>query len=305
MRISAILAVLFLVVGTTPGHAFIFLLLAGAGSESGPPPPPVLRELPSLNGNVPVNPGELPAPFLENLNSRDMPRLDEVQTAQVSNEELLRRLEKLEEENRRLRADQQTSGNAPRQGLPGSNLPMQVTSGWWVHLHNWNKDGKLNSPQALKTYRYPVQPFHAATGFREVNWAGDWDELYIFRHEGWLRVTEAGTYQLGAELTCGFNHPCHFSVRVDGVEIAQLRRENVTNQLIYGSRHLEPGDYRIELVWSIAQNSFIKYNPGIVTMTPRIRTERDMNFRDFAPDELLVPDRRDVPLGPPLQWISW
>jgi hypothetical protein len=234
--------------------------------------------------------------------------MPQAQQAQVSNEELLRRLERLEQENERLRR-QQGSGStqepAPRNGLPGSRLPAQVSSGWWVHMHNWNAQGHLGAGP-IRTYRYDQQKFNAGVGHAKQN-LPDSEELYVYRYEAWLRVTTAGTYQIGAVLNCEFNHWCDYTVALDGIRLAQFRGTNsgVQNQMVFASRQLEPGDYRMEMTFHLSRNAFIKYNPALVTMEPAIRGPGDMNFRPFGPDELLVPDRRDVPIGPPLSWRSW
>jgi hypothetical protein len=310
-RLCAALAAGVVLLGATPGHAFFFLFALGAGKENGPPPPPELRELPALNEQIPVRPEGLHAPFRLNVETQQMPRLDaprpaEVEVAQVSNEELLKRLEKLEEENRRLRAQSPGGGTeAPLDGLPSDSALAQSTPGWWVHLHKWHELGELIDEIPLRTYHYEQQRFNAAIGFRYTEYAGDWSELYTFRHEAWLRVREAGTYHLGALMNCHWRHPCNFRLKIDGIEIARMTREEADNRIVYGRRQLDPGDYRIEIVWNIGNDSFIKYNPGTVFMHPKIRTERDMNFRNFRDDELLVPERRDVPRGPDMQWIEW
>lgn len=61
----------------------------------------------------------------------------------------------------------------------------------------------------------------------------------------------------------------------------------------------------MEMTFNLSRNSLIKCGPALVTMEPLIRAPGDMNFRPFAPDELLVPDRRDVPIGPPVQRVRW
>jgi hypothetical protein len=287
----------------SPSQAF--LLLLGAGAEPEPPVPPTLRELPALNTEQAIRPSGLPAPFL--LSPR--PTMPQMQQAQVSNEELLRRLERLEQENERLRRQQGSAtaqDPAPRNGLPGSRLPEQVTSGWWVHLHNWNAEGHLGAGP-LRTFRYDQQRFNYTIGHRPNANLADGGEIYLYRLEAWLRVTNAGSYQIGANLNCEFNHWCDVTIALDGVRIGEFRGTNngVRNQLVFASRQLPPGDYRLELTFNLSRNSFLKYNPALVTMEPVIRGPNDMNFRPFGPDELLVPDRRDVPIGPPLSWRSW
>lgn len=290
----------------SPAQAFFFLLAAGAANPK-PLPPPKIVELPALNPNTPIRPSGLPAPYYAEPR-REMPRLG--QLAQVSNEELLRRLERLEQENERLRRQQgapagNESSPAPRGGLPGTRLPEQVTSGWWVHLHNYNTAGDLGSGP-VRTYRYDQQEFAATLAFKETN-PSQWSEIFLYRFEAWLRVKEAGNYQIGALLNCAWSHPCNYSVMLDGIRIAQFQGQHggTTNQLVFGARQLEPGDYRMEMVFHIPKTKFIKYEPNKVKMHPKIRTSGDMNFRDFSSTELLIPDRRDVPMGPPIQRSGW
>jgi hypothetical protein len=293
-----------LVGAATPGHAFLFLLAAGAGQEK-VKPPPILRELPPLNTDKEIRPSGLPAPYLLSPQNRAMPALPDrlAQASPQDLQDLRRRLDQLEEENRRLRGQGGAGAStaAPRDGLPGARLPAQVTSGWWVHLHQFNKDGNLGAGPT-RTFRYDQQEFNTTIGFRETN-ATQWSEIFIYRFEAWLRVKEAGTHQIGAVLNCPFEHPCNYSVSLDGIRLAEFtgQHSGTANQLVFGARHLPVGDYRMEMVFFIPRTSFLKYRPHAVTMHPKVRTVADMNFRDFGSDELLIPDRRDVPIGPAMQ----
>lgn len=290
------------------GQAFIFLMM-GASGNGAPSPPPTLRELPARNPDVPIRPGGLPAPFLLQQGGQTMPRLSPPagpQVAQISNEELLRRLERLEEENRRLR--QQQSTPQPPTGAGGtadlgSRLPMQTSPGWWVHLHTWNPRGELGQGP-IRTMRYPNQRFNMAIGHDPNKRGGQRDEIYIYRFEAWLRVQQAGTYQVGATINCAWNHWCNYLLLIDGVQLADVQGDNsgVSNRLVFAGRHLEPGDYRVEKIFHLTRNQFLNYRPTQAVLEPMIRAPGDMNFRAPRPDEVVVPDRRDVPLGLTIPW---
>jgi hypothetical protein len=303
--VHGICSAVVLLMSVTPGQAFLFLLAAGANQK--PSPPPKLLELPSLNADKAIRPSGLPAPLLTEKRP-EMPRLE--QHAQVSNEDLLRRLERLEQENERLKRQQSapgptTGGDAPRGGLSGARLPGQVTSGWWVHMHAWNAQGNLGAGP-LRTFRYDQQKFNYGVGHAKKHLPAS-GEIYVYRYEAWLRVTTAGTYQVGATLNCEFNHWCDYTVSLDGIKLAEFSGNNngVQNRLVFAARQLEPGDYRMEMTLNLSRSSFLKYNPALVTVEPMIRAPTDMNFRQFSSSELLVPDRRDVPLGPPISWATW
>lgn len=285
---------------TVPSQAFLFLLALSANQKPSPPLPPL--ELPPLNLDKPIRPSGLPAPLLTTPQDRAMPRLEQQLAQNNADElrELRRRLDQLEEENRRLRGQSGQDSPAPRGGLPSSRLPMQVSHGWWVHVHEWNDQGNTdNGP--LVTYRYDQQEFRATIGFNPEN-RMFWRDFRIFRLEAWLRIKEAGSYQIGAIVACARDHPCQYSLALDGVRIAQYRGPDAnTQQTVFATRHLEPGDYRLEMTYHITINRIILvYEPWRVAIRPLIRTKNDMNFRNFRPDELLVPDRRDVPIGPPI-----
>lgn len=300
----------------TPASAFLLFLL---GSEQGakPQPPPTSQELAPLNAETPIRPGALPAPLLVAPGTRAMPGLDgaapphaslslpapPMQLAQVTNEELLRRLERLEQENRQLRSQGAGQTPAPRSGLESAPLPAQVTTGWWVHLHSWNAEGNLGAGP-LRTFRYDPQRFNFAIGHRPELTHNLRSEIYLYRYEAWLRVTQAGTYQVGANLNCAWNHWCSVAISLGGVRLAQFEGNNsgVVNHIVFAARTLEPGDYRMEMTFNLTRSQFINYRPTEVTIEPVIRTPTDMNFRPFGPNELLIPDRRDVPLGPTIPW---
>lgn len=298
----------------TPSHAFLFLMLGAAAADK-PDEPPTVIEGPVLSPDVAIRPEGLPAPFLieGHADARAMPPLV---LAQASNEEILRRLEALERENQELR--QQLGGGsetgtktsrftlrpefqaredaAVRDGLPSASLPMQTIHGWWAHIMPFNPDGDVEGKVPLATYRYPQQTFAPTIGMTPDR--GRIRSVGLFKFEGWVRIRTAGTYGFGGRVTCPFEHQCNFAVKIDGVTIYNSSGQRHNDTLLTATRALEPGDYRIEYVFGMAKNRFINYQPHTVTMRPVIRGPNDMNFRDYREDELLVPDRRDVPIGP-------
>ncbi len=261
MILKAVPLAVALIATATPSQAFFFLLAAGAHRDQTPVPPPTLQELPPLNADKEIRPGTMPAPHLVTPQHRPMPALGQ-QHAQASPQDLQdlrRRLDQLEEENRRLRGQggSGVSATAPREGLPSARLPEQVTSGWWVHLHQYNTGGDLGAGP-VRTFRYDQQEFNTTLGFRETN-AVQWNEINIYRFEGWLRVTQAGTHQIGAVLNCAWEHPCNYSLMLDGIRIAQFSGQHggTNNQMVFGARHLEPGDYRMEMVFYVPKTNFL------------------------------------------------
>lgn len=221
-------------------------------------------------------------------------------TAQAqTNAEIMKKLEQLEQENADLKKRLEgTTAEKLRQGGPSDALPAQVTPGWWVHMHEFNDPDATSEP--MRTFRYDQQQFTATIGYPGPR-HNDWKKIYTYRFEGWLRVKKAGTVQLGAVLDNKRTHPFNLTIRVGGTTVMQKKgyaKEGTSNEMVYTSRHFDPGDYRIEYIWGMSTTSFIKYEPELVRIKPLVRTADDMNFREFANDELLVPDRQDVPIGP-------
>ena len=216
-----------------------------------------------------------------------------------TNAEIMKKLEQLEQENAALKQKLEgASAEDLRKGGPSDQLPAQVTPGWWVHLHQYNDPDAKTEP--MQTFRYDQQQFAATIGYNTPN-SLKWIKIRTFRFEGWLRVAKAGTVQLGANVATGWNHPFNLTIRVSGTTVLQKKNyanDGTDNEMIYTARHFEPGDYRIEYIWGISKTSFIKYQPDQTKIEPLIRTADDMNFRRFNADELLVPDRNDVPIGP-------
>lgn len=303
-RLSLVAFLLAPMLAPQPAHAFLFLLLAGQEDE--PKGPPTEVEGLALNPDAVLEPEGLPAPFLMTLSPREVPPITLAQSqTEPELADILKRLEALEEENKALKQELADAKKAPRDGLPSDALPEQVAYGLWVHIHDWSPDGIAVPGKQVKTYVYKPTTFPATIGFDPKKNGNRRSELRTFRFEGWLRVKEAGTYQIGGLLDCKERrHECHFALSIDGKELMrELVKEG--NTIRYAERYLEPGDYRLEYVWGLKNQSYLKYNPGLVSFTPQIRTPEDMNFRNFAEDELLVPDRKDVPIGPTLDFSYW
>lgn len=298
LRVFLVVALLFPVLNPSPAHAFLFFLLA-AQQDHKPKAPPVEGQGVPLNVHVPIKPEGLPLPYLIEPNPRAMATLDAplvLAQASPNLNDVMQRLEALERENQRLRRELDDTKNAPRSGLPGAALPRQTRHGIWVHIHDWNAEGIADAGKQTNTYVYTPQEFPATIGYTAPN------NLRTFRFEGWFRVKTAGTYQVGGRIDCGeFGHPCAFSIRLDGTEV--LREVLTSTNLVrYAERYLEPGDYRIEYVWGLTRNNYLNYRPHTARFQAVVRTPEDMNFRGFAEDELLVPDRQDVPIGPTLNF---
>lgn len=230
-------------------------------------------------------------------------------TQAQTNEDILKRLEALERENRELKrqmGSSSTAAPAPRSGLETQPLPPQTTPGWWVHIYDWNARGVIERDPG-ETFRYDQQKFNVTIGCTARS-APECTSAAVFRFEGWLRVAKAGTYQIGARLATPWRHSFNLTMKIGGITVYEQKRmgaDGIHNDIAFVGRALDPGDYRIEYIWGISTLSFIKYNPAGVVMEPMLRGPDDMNFRPFNDGELLVPDRHDVRLGPSLLWQTW
>jgi hypothetical protein len=308
-------------------------LLLASGEKRYEPPEMIERVAPA---DAPVpDAGTLPAPVRTPLREEpgrespavlaDAPRSEALpaQTgrqllaqASPTNEDILRRLERLEEENRRLRQQQ---GQMPTNSIPAptampapvqrGSTPAQMIPGWRVSLYPWNAEGFITG-DPIRVYNIPNERFTATLGqapvdrtdrrlAREVRRFGHTNEMFIYKLEGWLQVKQAGQYQLGFEVNCGFGHPCNLLARIGDQQMFNHRHQKFENQLLFQGRTLPVGNYRVEVIFNIATNNFMRFAPERVSLYPQIRGPGEYNFRNFGPEELLTEANASIPSGAP------
>ncbi|OYZ99751.1 MAG: hypothetical protein B7X99_06770 [Rhizobiales bacterium 17-65-6] len=259
-----------------------------------PPPKP-----PAPDGRP--RPGTMPAPI---AGAPEPPR----RLAQApSNEEILRRLEQLEQENRQLKQQMNSgAGAAPAGTLQPHQIPAQMVPGWRVSLYSWNREGEARGGP-LTSFNLRNQRFNATLGQRPLNRSSvrerhqrATDEMFVYRFDGWLHAARAGRYELGFEVTCGFEHPCNLVVKLGGQQLVSIRDKKFNNTLLQTGIDLEAGEsYPLEVTFGISQNTYFKFKPMAVTLYPLIRPPGELNFRDFGPGELLTEAKPGVPYGMP------
>ncbi|WP_371349426.1 hypothetical protein [Ancylobacter sp. IITR112] len=319
MLLSAV-AMLGLVVGGEPTphvHRVMGMLLLGGNGqvpfepptpEQAPPPgePSWADALPAPLPSIATGPQPEPPSPDGRARPGQMPAPPPVRLAQSpSNEEILRRLEQLEQENRQLKQQVTGGGAAPAATVQPRQLPAQMVPGWRVSLYDWNREGEVRG-SPLASFNLRNQRINASLGQRPINrssvrerHAGVTDEMFVYQLSGWLHVTRPGRYELGFEVTCGFEHPCNLLVRLGGAQLVSVRDRKFDNTLLQTAQDLEAGDYTLEVVFGISQNTFFKYRPTGVTLFPLIRPPGELNYRDFGPSELLTEAKPGVPYGMP------
>lgn len=245
-------------------------------------------------------PGQMPAPLAGSI-AAEKP----VQLAQTTtNEEILRRLEQLEQENRQLK-QQMGAGSGGGQALSPAVPRAQMVPGWRISLYDWNPEGVARGgPHA--SFNMRNQRFTAMLGQRPIDRSKirerhqkSTDQMFVYRFDGWLHVTRPGRYELGFEITCPFEHHCNLVVKVGDQQVFTVRDRKFDNTLLQTGIDLEARDYQIEMTFGLSQNRFFKFKPMAVTWYPMIRTPGELNFRDFAPGELLTEAGPGVPYGMP------
>jgi hypothetical protein len=253
-------------------------------------------------GTADIKPEALPAPF----------PADRLAQADSSQEEILKCLERLEEESRRLRQqlpqNQPTTAPVQSGGPSPQRLPAQMVPGWRVSLYEWNAEGNT-SRDPIKVFQVRNQRFTARLGQREIHRgdrsvprlerrAGHTNEMFVYKLEGWLSVTRPGQYQIAQEVNCGFDHPCSLIMKIGDQQIFAERNRNYDNKLIYQGRELAAGAYKVEVLFNIKSN-FMKFDPERVSIYPQIRGPGEHNFRDFQPNELVSESDPSIPTGLP------
>ncbi|MFG1225280.1 metallophosphoesterase family protein [Xanthobacter wiegelii] len=277
------------------------------GVLSAPPPQQGIASTPLVpeQPGVPVQ-GKLPAPLAGS---------ERMQMAQAapSNSEILQRLDRLEQENQRLRKELEASKGQPAlpavpNAPPRGQAPAQMVSGWRVSLYPWNPDGYVTgSPLAVFNVRN--QRFDAALGQRPLKLDRRYqvdtgrnatNEMFVYRFEGWLHVTRPGRHEIGFDVTCGLGHPCNLVVKIGGVQLINIRRQNLENKILLAGLDLTPSDYQVEVTFGLANNRFVKFDPhNKVLFYPLYRPPGEYNLRDFGPGELLTESNPSIPYGPP------
>lgn len=282
--------------------------------RSGTVPAPVPQQTVPDNAVVPTVPGvpvprALPAPITGSEQRR-------MAQTEPSANEITQRLDRLEQENQRLRqeleAAKKSGDGSPSAGvrspssLNPSQAPAQMVNGWRVSLYPWNADAFV-SDSPLVVFNIRNQRFDATLGQRPYDRSRlverrqrATNEMFVYRFEGWLHVTRAGHHEIGFDVNFGFDHPCNLIVKVGGVQVINIQRQNLENKLLVAGLDLEQKDYPIEITFGLAHNRFIKFDPsGQVRLYPLYRPPGEYNLRDFRPGELLTEASPSVPYGPP------
>ncbi|WP_370101451.1 hypothetical protein [Bradyrhizobium yuanmingense] len=202
--------------------------------------------------------------------------------ASPSQDEILKRLDRLEEENRRLRQqlpqNQPAASSAPPGAPSPQRLPAQMVPGWRISLYEWNAEGNT-SRDPIKVFQVRNQRFTARLGQREImrgdrsvprlaRRAGHTMEMFVYKLEGWLNVTRPGQYQIAQEVNCGFDHPCSLVMRLGDQQIFAERNRNYDNKLIYQGRELAAGAYKVEVIFNMTKSNFMKFDPDRVSIYP-------------------------------------
>jgi hypothetical protein len=273
--------------------------------ETGTMPAPVMapRMQPRQSSDgAEIKPEQLPAPLQTHRFAQASPQ-----------DEILKRLERLEEENRRLRQHLPQNQSAPPPAQPGGpspqRLPVQMVPGWRISLYEWNAEGNT-SRDPIKVFQVRNQRFTGRLGQREIHKgdrsvprlarrAGHTMEMFVYKLEGWLNVTRPGQYQIAQEVNCGFDHPCSLVMRLGDQQIFAERNRHYENKLIYQGRELAAGAYRVEVIFNMTKSNFMKFDPDRVSIYPQIRGPGEHNFRDFNANELVSESDPSVPTGLP------
>ncbi|UOK73981.1 hypothetical protein [Ancylobacter polymorphus] len=245
----------------------------------------------------------LPAPIAGEAGRADTVRLAQAPT---STDEVLRRLERLEQENQKLRQELEAAKNAPApgtaDGLQPRLMPPQMVGGWRVSLYPWNPESSIGGG-AILVFNMPNQKISATLGQKDQKQPNrirlPSTDMFVYRMEGWLHVTREGRHELGFEVNCGFDHPCNLFVSLGGVQILNRRAERIDTKLLQAGLDLVPGDYPIEIVWGLSKNNFIKWEPSRVSLFPLYRPPGEYNYRTFGPRELLTEAKPGIPYGLP------
>lgn len=249
----------------------------------------------------------LPAPIAGEGPAGDITRLAQAPT---STDEVLRRLERLEQENRKLRQELDAAKTAPAGGGAPSTagglqprlMPAQMVGGWRVSLYPWNPESSTGGG-AITVFNMPNQRISATLGQKDQNQPNrirrPSTDMFVYRLEGWLHVTRSGRHELGFEVNCGFDHPCNLFVSLGGVQILNKRAERIDTKMLQAGLDLEPGDYPVEIVWGLSKSKFMKWDPARVSLFPLYRPPGEYNYRTFGPRELLTEAKPGIPMGPP------
>jgi hypothetical protein len=94
-----------------------------------------------------IVPESLPAPVMSQRQAEQTGPdvIPSGRLAQASQDEILKRLERLEEENRRLKQQAQPNSSVTQSGGPTTQrLPAQMVPGWKFSLYEWNSEGNTS-----------------------------------------------------------------------------------------------------------------------------------------------------------------
>lgn len=172
----------------------------------------------------------------------------------------------------------QPSTTKATSGVPAGQRAVQ---GWRIGIIDWDKE--------FNTNKDVIQYILAKNGKFDANFhkqkiAGD---LYIYKLEGYFRAKKAGRYVFAIDLQCPFGHQCNLEGKLEN-KIIFKHRDRTSNGIITAGETLQEGVYKYEIAFALARSNFLNFRPETATIRPLIRTEDDLDQRDFQPDELFV-----------------
>ena len=164
-----------------------------------------------------------------------------------------------------------------------SDVPagQRAVQGWRIGIIDWDKEFSTNK-DVIQYILSKNGKFDA--NFHKQKISGD---LYIYKLEGYFRAKKQGRYVFAVDLQCPFGHQCNLEGKLES-KIIFKHRDQTSNGIITAGETLQEGVYKYEISFALARSNFLNFRPETVTIRPLIRTEDDLDQRDFQPDELFV-----------------
>ncbi|MFL9828060.1 hypothetical protein [Rhodoplanes sp. SY1] len=153
---------------------------------------------------------------------------------------------------------------------------------WRVRLYPWKADSDVRFSDHLRSLEMRNQPFDATLG-QETR-----TQMFVYKLEGVFQPQTSGRYVFGFDTRCGFGHPCNLIVRIGGQEVLRITKQQNLSQMLTGAVTVTEGNrYPVEIIFGLAHNNFIKWQPQRVALTVALRESDENNFRDFRAGELV------------------
>ena len=158
----------------------------------------------------------------------------------------------------------------------------RLFEGWTARIYPRNTD-LIPRNEPLATLYLKNDLFNGTIGNTKAIGAPS----HVYRYNAILRVRKPGTYILAYIVNCALLHPCNFTARLGGAQVASQQKVAVPHRTMPFETVLEARDYQMEVDFALYSNGDTATHGDWYNFQVKIKGPGEQGLRDFAPGELI------------------